>query len=263
MERLAAERDSLRRSVLFVAFSAEELGLLGSRAYVENPGVPLDNAVAMINLDMIGRMQNNRLIVHGVGTSPIWNAMLDSLNRLEGFGFDLKRNREGVGPSDHASFYQKGMPVLFFFTGLHDDYHRPSDDFDKINKEDEARVVRFVHQVIRYLDRLPARPQFTHVSEPEQQQTRRGFRVYLGTIPDYADTDVEGMKLSGVREGGPAARAGLQAGDIIVRFGDRQIKNVYDYTYALQDARPGEEVEIEVVRNGERKIFRLRLEGRK
>ncbi len=263
VEAFATSATKPRRSLLFLAFSAEEYGLLGSRAYVERPGVPLDHAITMINMDMIGRMRNNRLIVHGIGTSPIWKSVLDSLNQDPAFGFELKLNKEGVGPSDHSTFYQKGMPVLFFFTGLHDDYHRPTDDFDKIAKDDEARIVNYIAAVVRYLDRLPAKPRFTKVETPQRRRTGRGFRVYLGTIPDYAETDVEGMKLSGVRKGGPAERAGLQAGDIIIKFGKHEIKNVYDYTYALQDARPGEEVDIVVLRNGQKLTFHLKLEGKR
>lgn len=263
VEALSRADEKPRRSLLFIAFSAEERGLLGSRAYVDDPNFPADRVVAMINMDMIGRMKDNKLIVHGLGTSPVWQAMLDSLNRDEPFRFQLKLNQEGVGPSDHSSFYQKNIPVLFFFTGLHEDYHKPSDDYDKINTTDEARIVQFVQRVIRSIDALPARPQFTKVEEPERRQMRGGFRVYLGTIPDYAETDIEGMKLSGVRKGGPAEKAGLKAGDIIIKFGDREIKNVYDYTYALQDARPGQEVDIVVLRNGQKVTIRMTLEGRK
>ncbi len=263
VEALTRSSEKPRRSVLFIAFSAEEHGLLGSRAYVDDPDFPADRVVAMINMDMIGRMKDNKLIVHGLGTSPAWQAIVDSLNREETFNFDLKLNKEGVGPSDHSSFYQKNIPVLFFFTGLHEDYHKPSDDYDKINTKDEARVVQFVAQVIRSIDALPARPKFTKVDVPERRQTRGGFRVYLGTIPDYANTDVEGMKLSGVRKGGPAEKAGLRAGDVIIKFGDRDIKNVYDYTYALQDARPGQEVDIVVLRDGKKVTIHMTLQGRK
>lgn len=251
-EALAAERSTLKRSVLFIAFSGEEEGLLGSSYYVKHPIIPLERTVAMINLDMIGRLRQNRLIIQGLGTSPAWKPLIEELNRTA--KFDLRTGSGGVGSSDHTSFYLKNIPVLFFFTGVHSDYHKPTDDAEKINVDGEARVVQFVHEAVLRIQAWPTRPAFTKV-QPTMRPSR-GFRVSLGTIPDYAE-DVEGVKLSGIREGSPAEKAGLQAGDIIVRVKDIQIKNIYDYTFALGELKPGEEVEIEVLRGKQRLVLKI------
>ncbi|MFQ5628432.1 MAG: M20/M25/M40 family metallo-hydrolase [bacterium] len=262
-QKLTAEKENLKRSYLFLAFSAEERGLLGSSAYVKEKVTPLDNAVAMINMDMIGRMKENQLILYGLGTSPDWEKMLDEINEQADFGFDLKKNKDGIGPSDHSTFYQAGLPVLALFTGIHSDYHKPSDDADKINSQDEARVLKFAYQFVKKLDAIEEKPQFTKVESTERRETRRGFRVYVGTIPDYAETDVEGLKLSGVSSGSPAEKIGLQGGDIITKFGEREIKNIYDYTYALQDFKPGDEIDIMVKRGNEELTFKMKLQARR
>lgn len=262
-EKLASEKQQWRRSVLFIAFSAEEMGLLGSTAYVKEHVVPLDHAVAMLNMDMIGRLRDDKLIVYGASTAPTWDSLLDSLNALAGFGFALKKSRDGTGPSDHSTFYQANIPVLALFTDVHSDYHTPGDDAEKINYEGEVRIVRFAYALLKAIDALDARPRFTKVESTERRSMRRGFRVYVGTIPDYSETDVDGLKISGVSAGSPAERVGLQAGDIIVRFGGREIKNIYDYTYALQDLQPGQEVDIVVRRHHQLRSFHMRLERRR
>jgi len=250
-EAFAAKRDSLKRSLLFVAFAGEEEGLLGSSYYVKHPVVPLEQTVAMINLDMIGRPKpDSTLIVYGAGSSPAWKELLEKYNLNH--HFKLKLNQSGYGPSDHSSFYGKNIPVLFFFTGLHDDYHKPSDDYDKINAQGEAKIVDFVYSLVKEIVVEPPRPPFAKVSgETAPREGRADLRVYLGTIPDFGE-EVEGVKLSGVREGSPAEKAGLRAGDIIIGLGDKTIRNLYDYTYALQEYRPGDVVELSVLREGER-----------
>lgn len=262
-QKLAVEKKNLKRSILFLAFSAEEMGLLGSSAFVKEKIVSLDNAIAMINMDMIGRLKENQLILYGLGTSPDWENIVDEINKLTDFGFELKKNKDGIGPSDHSTFYQAGLPVLALFTGIHSDYHKPSDDADKINSADEARIVQFTYQFVKKLDAIEKRPQFTKVESTERRETRRGFSVYVGTIPDYAETDVEGLKLSGVSTGSPAEKIGLKGGDIITKFGDREIKNIYDYTYALQDFKPGDVVGIVVKRGSEELTFSMTLQGRR
>ena len=256
---LALQRASVKRSIVFVAFTAEEEGLLGSKHYVSAPAFPLENTVAMINMDMIGRMKDDRVIVGGSGTSPLWKEMLP---RLRPANLDLKFQDDGYGPSDHASFYAKDVPVLFFFTGVHQDYHRPSDDFDKINLTGAGKVLSLVFETAQELAQQDVRPVFSKAKESKESRGRGEFRVYLGTIPDYGE-EVEGVKLSGVREGSPAAKAGMKGGDIIVECTGKQIKNVYDYTYILGERKPGEVVEIVVLRGNERVKLQVTLEERK
>jgi len=249
----------LKRSILFMAFSAEEAGVLGSAHYVKNPLFPLEKTVTMINMDMIGRLKDKQLSIHGIGTSPLWEELVRDVNSES--MFDLKLSKDGYGPSDHSSFYGKGLPVLFFFTGVHEDYHKPSDDFDSINVAGEEEIVKYIYSVAHEINIRNERPVFTKVAGSSDQRTGRGFRVYLGTIPDYSD-EVEGVKLSGVREGSPAENAGLQSDDIIVRFGATNIKNIYDYVYALGQHKPYDEVDIVVLRNGKELSLRVRLEKR-
>lgn len=251
----AAPEHRPKRSLIFMGFAGEELGLLGSAHYVGQPTFPLEQTVTMINLDMIGRVKDSALVVQGVGTAPHFTELVQRNNS----GLKLSLKKDGLGPSDHSSFYQKNIPVLFFFTGLHDDYHRVSDDADKINADGTVQVIDLVAKIATEIANSDSLPVFTKV-ESSERPVARGFSVYVGTIPDYA-AEVEGMKLSGVRTGGPAERAGLQAGDIIIRFGKINVKNIYDYTNALADFSPGEEVEVMVLRGTEKKTMKLKLEA--
>jgi hypothetical protein len=254
----AARKNEIKRSLVFIAFSGEELGLLGSAAYVKTPTIPLEQTIAMLNMDMVGRLKNKKLIVYGIGTSPGFESLAKKYNQDS--TFDLKLIRDGFGPSDQSSFYGKKIPVFHFFTDLHDDYHKPSDDADKINAEGEAVVLRYVARIATELANDSTRPQYAVVEQPKSPggQGRSGVRSYTGTIPDMGE-QAEGMKLSGVREGSPAQKAGLQAGDIIVKFGKVEIKNLYDYTYALQEYKPGDEVELVFKRGLETKTTKLTL----
>ncbi len=256
---LASRKDQRRRSVLFLAFSGEEQGLLGSRHYVNHPVVPLEKTVAMINMDMIGRMQGQRLIIGGTGSSPGWRDLLTRLNKDA--DLELKFREGGFGPSDHSSFYGRDIPVLFFFTGVHGDYHKPSDDYDKIEAASTARVVEFIFQTARSICRMDQRPAFQQTAGAPPETGRTGFRVTLGIIPDYGE-EVEGVRLTGVREGSPAAKCGLRSGDLIVGWSGKKITNIYDLTYLLQEHRPGDRVEISVVRDGGELRFTATLEGR-
>ncbi|PYS63137.1 MAG: hypothetical protein DMF76_07390, partial [Acidobacteria bacterium] len=175
--------------------------------------------------------------------------------------FALTLNEDGYGPSDHSSFYAKQIPVLFFWTGNHEDYHKPSDTAEKINYEGEARVVSFVVRVVRDIDQSDKRPTYT-VAKSESQGRTMGFRVYLGTIPNYADSN-DGLKLDGVRDDSPASKAGLKAGDKIVKMAGREVKNVYDYTYALGEMKAGQQYEVEIVRGSERLTFKIIPAARK
>ena len=269
---LAAERTKVKRSIMFIAFSGEELGLLGSGAYTKAPSVPLSTTVAMLNMDMIGRLVNSSLFVGGVGTSPVWKPLLEKLNGAmsptagtagNGSGSRFQKlsfGEDGFGPSDHQSFYVRDIPVLFFFTGTHDDYHKPSDTADKINVEGLKKVAEFVREIALSVANEPQRIAFTKV-KVEQRPTGRGFRVYLGTVPNYSDQN-DGLKLDGVRPGSPAEKAGIRAGDIVIKLGKMPIKNVYDYTYALGEMRGGEEVEAVIRRDGKEMTMKITPEKR-
>ena len=295
---LTSQRPRPKRTIVFMCFSGEEEGLLGSSYYVNHPVVPLANTVAMINMDMIGRMKDRKLIIGGVGTAKEWRDLINSANKnlfgeqlslnslpkesskSEGLAninvsqnasivmnsdparFDLTLQEDGYGPSDHSSFYSKQIPVLFFWTGTHNDYHKPSDTFDKINYSDEARVLTLVSHIIRYVDSADKRLTYTVAKSDSQQGRSTGFRVYLGTIPNYSDSN-DGLLLDGVRDDSPASKAGLKAGDRVVKIGTRDIKNVYDYTYALGEMKAGEEYAIEVMRGGERLSLKIKPEARK
>jgi len=251
----AAQSQRPRRSIIFMAFSGEELGLLGSAHYVKQPAFPLEQTIAMINMDMIGRMKDSALVVQGIGTAPQWPPLIARLHQPPQFKLALKS--EGPGPSDHSSFYQKNIPVLFFFTNQHEDYHRVTDDAEKINVADEARILRFIAGLVTEIANADSTLHFTKAES--QQPAVRGFRVSVGTVPDYA-AEVEGMKLSGVRQGSPAEKAGLQSGDIIIKFGKFTIKNVYDYTYALGEFSPGQQVPVIVKRGDQTVTLTVRLE---
>jgi C-terminal processing protease CtpA/Prc len=213
----------------------------------------------MINMDMIGRLNNKSLIVYGVGTSPGFEELVKKHNKDS--VFVLKLNKDGYGPSDHASFYGKQIPVFQFFTDIHSDYHRPSDTYDKLNYQGEEKIVRYIEGIAKELSKSTDRPQYVAVEAPRQPGAGRSTRSYMGTIPDFGE-QVEGMKISGVLEGSPAAKAGMAGGDIIVKFGKVDIKNLYDYNYALGEYKPGDEVDVMVKRGTETKTVRVKLEKR-
>jgi len=252
---LTSQRPRPKRTIVFVAFGGEEEGLLGSNYYVNNPVTPLNNIVAMINMDMIGRMKDRKLVIGGVGTAKEWRDIITQGAADPARKFELTLTEDGLGPSDHASFYLKQIPVLFFWTGTHNDYHKPSDTFEKINYEDETRILNLVSYIVRHLDEADKRVTYTTAKTDPAPRTG-GFRVYLGTIPNYADTN-DGLLIDGVREASPAEKAGLKAGDRIVKIGTRDVKNVYDYTYALGEMKAGEEYVVEVIRGTDRLTLKI------
>ncbi|MFN3344780.1 MAG: M28 family peptidase [Chloroherpetonaceae bacterium] len=245
----ANRRHTLKRNLVFMAFGAEEMGLLGSAHFVNHPVFPLEKTIAMLNMDMIGRMKDSALAISGIGTAKEFEELCKAENREQ---FKLKLSPDGFGPSDHSSFYAKNIPVLFFFTGNHANYHKPTDTWEKINYADEMRVVRYISRLIEKLDANP-RPTFTKAQSETAQASRSsigGFRVSFGSIPNYSE-EVEGVLLDGVREGSVAEKAGLKAGDIIVKMGNKDIRNVYDYTDAIKNLKPGDTITVVVKRSGE------------
>ncbi len=257
---ISENRGGLDRSVLFMAFAGEELGLFGSNHFVNYPTIELENAVAMLNFDMIGRLNNNRVFVGGVGTSPDFESLLDRFN--EPIGLTLDYSESGSGSSDHTSFNIKNIPVLFFFSGLHSDYHRPSDTSEKINAEGARNVLMLAYNMIDHLAGAVERPLYTEVLEARPVSgSGGGYGPYFGSIPDFRD-DLDGVLFADVRAGSPAGKAGFVAGDLMVEFGGQTIQNLYDFTYALRAHKPGDVVVVVVERGGETLSAEVLLEAR-
>ncbi len=259
---LGRERERLKHTLVFVAFAAEETGLLGSNYYTAHPACPMDQTLAMLNMDMIGRVKNNKLYVGGTGTSPDFKKLVESANRQ--VGFELNYSASGYGASDHTSFVVKSVPVLFFFSGLHSDYHKPSDTWEKINSDSGAKVVDLVANVVGELDQLQEKPQYVRVAEPSHTAMGGGggYGPYFGSIPDFGEIE-HGVKFADVRDGSPAAKAGFKAGDVLIQFGDKKIDNLYDFTYALRAHQPGDKVQVTVLRGKEELTRQVTLEVRK
>jgi hypothetical protein len=251
MARLLAAHPP-RRSVVVVAFSGEEEGTLGSQWFVDHAPVPLDSVVAMLNFDMVGRLTNDRLLVYGVGTAAELPAIVDSANTATA-RLSVKTLPDGVGPSDHTSFYLKDIPVLHFFTDQHPDYHAATDDVEKINAAGEARVVDLAMAVARTLADRPTRLTFQKTAPPRMSMggpESQGVRPYLGSVPDMAADGAGGLRLAGVTPGSPADRAGLKTGDVVVQLGDKTVGDLYSYTDALYSHKPGDVVTVVVLRAG-------------
>ncbi|HZM93319.1 MAG TPA: M28 family peptidase [Vicinamibacterales bacterium] len=244
-------RQKVRRRNLAVAlWSAEELGLIGSSAFVNAPPIPVNEIAAYLNFDMVGRMQDNKLAVQATGSSATWASLIERANVAAGFNLALQP--DPYQPTDVATFNQASVPSLNFTTGAHLDYHKPSDTADKINYEDLDRIAQFATVIATRLLESEQAPQFVKVEQSSQTANRTGVRVFTGTVPDYA-ADAKGLLLGGVIGGGPAEQAGLQKGDVIVEIAGQTIANIYDYTYALELLKIGEPVKVVYMRGTERR----------
>ncbi|MBC8323576.1 MAG: M20/M25/M40 family metallo-hydrolase [Candidatus Marinimicrobia bacterium] len=255
-EKLSTNSKPLKRDVLFIAFDAEEKGLLGSKYFVDNPTVNLENVSAMLNMDMIGRLKDSSLTVGGTGTSPLFEPLLDSLQQNR--PLKISYSKEGYGPSDHSSFYIKDIPVLFFFTGSHEDYHKPTDDWEKINAVGEQKILELIFDITNHIGSLADKPVFTTAGPKEQTQSRRGFKVTFGIIPSYAGGG-PGLTIDGVRPEGPAEAAGIMGGDIIIEIGGKDVQDIYDYMHRLGELKKGQTVEVKVKRGEETLSFTVNL----
>ncbi len=245
------------RDFIFAAWSGEELGLLGSDAWAReniNPHSNDSGPVAYLNFDMVGRLRNE-LIVQGLGSSPAWQALLDSA--AEKSPLAIARQQDAYLPTDVTSFYTQGVPVLAAFTGVHSEYHTPGDLPELLNLEGTAQIAQLFMGIASEISRGESPPPYQAQQRPASGQTRAGFRVFLGTVPDYAQTDLVGVRLSGVAPDGPAESAGIQSGDLIIKVDERTIENLYDYTYALQALRVGESARIVVERAGDPLSFEV------
>lgn len=272
LARQFAKDKKNKRTLIFMAFGGEEEGLLGSKHYVNNPVWPLDKTVAMINLDMVGRLNENKLTVGGIGTASEWKAVVEAKNSRQNLSlpighqytekgeylpmggpkfeaFSLQLNEDGFGPSDHSSFYGKQIPVLFFFTGTHLDYHKPSDRAEKIEYYGLYMITSYVAAIAKSIDENPTRPTYK-LAQSSGMGGRANFNVSLGTIPSYAEGN-DGLGIDGVRDGSPAAKAGLKAGDKIIKLAGKDVRNISDYMYALGVMKAGEEYEVVVKRGNE------------
>ena len=261
---LAPRKGQLQRGILFADFAGEELGLLGSAEWVKEPTLPLEKAVAMINMDMIGRIKDEKVFIGGTGTGATFKDILDEEKRK--FPFHFEYSASGYAASDHTSFVGKKIPVLFFFSGLHSDYHKPSDTWDKIDAPDAAKLLDFIDDVALKLDSASERVAFVTVKEDQPTGPAAsgggGYGPYFGSIPDFGQEE-NGVKFSDVRPGSPAAKAGFKAGDVLVEFGGKPIHNLYDFTDALRRSKVGDVVDVQVLRNGKPVSASVTLEQRK
>jgi len=236
-----------KSNYLFIAFSGEEKGLLGSNYYTKNATVDLSTINYMFNMDMVGRLNKDKVLsINGVGTSPVWSTTLD---KIQVDGLQFVTTESGFGPSDHTSFYKEDIPVLHFFTGQHEDYHKPTDDPEKINYEGVVSVVEVLHQIIETLNDQ-GKISFTK-SDDSNTDIQRSFKVTLGVIPDYL-FDGEGMRIDGVRDGRPAAVAGLDKGDVVVKMGEYEVTGMNAYMDCLERFSPGDQIIVVVLRDGAR-----------
>ena len=243
----ATNKKREKHNFLFILFSGEEMGLLGSKYFTEHPTLDLAKVNFMINMDMIGRLnpETKTVVVNGSGTSPVWEPLLKSLATEQ---LKIKTDSSGIGPSDHTSFYLKDIPVLHFFTGSHADYHKPSDDWDKINYEGTVTVLNLIRQVIENLDGEP-KLQFLK-TKSNAMAVRSPFKVTLGVMPSYS-SDEPGLKVDGVTEGRPAQKAGIQTGDLIIQMGPYEIKDIQSYMEALGKFEKGQTIQVRVKRGSE------------
>jgi hypothetical protein len=281
LARQYAKEKKNKRTLIFIGFGAEEVGLIGSKFYVNNPLFPLEKTVAMMNMDMVGRLKDEKLNVGGIGTAAEWRELVTRKNEVvppvydkpkkSSFApnapesvsrFTLQLNEDGFGPSDHSSFYSKQIPVLFFFTGTHVDYHKPSDTADKINYDGLKRIVEYVKDITNYVDQSANRPVYKVAQSQQQGDGRRGFAVTIGVVPGYGEAN-DGMLLDGVRDGGPAALAGIKGGDKIIRFAGKEIRNVQDYTFVLGELKADTEYEIVVRRGNETLTLKVKPTARR
>lgn len=247
-----------KRSLLFVAFSGEEMGLLGSKQFVKEPPVPLKSIKAMLNFDMIGRMktENPKLSIGGTGTA----LETDSIIKLfdNNLPFTVVKSPEGYGPSDHASFYKNNIPVLFFNSGLHEDYHTPFDDVDKINFPQTVNVLEFTFNIVKTFANIEKPLTFKEAGSKEEG-TSRGYKITLGIIPDVVGSGDKGLAVDGVKKGSPAEAGGIKKGDIITAMNGLTVTNIYDYMTRLNTLKAGQVVEVEILREGKKEIIKVKL----
>ena len=261
----------LNHDILFAAWSGEEMGLLGSAYFVDHfhdiyPNLPKTDGnklyptvAACLNLDMVGRLRD-QLVLQGIGSSPFWKGEIERRNAVVGLPVTLQN--DSYLPTDASSFYLKGIPILSAFTGSHSEYHTPRDTPELLNYEGAAKIAKLMGLITRSVASSESAPEFTEQKAPENQGTRAAMTAYLGSIPDYAQGDIQGVLLSGVSKDGPAAKAGVQAKDIVIELAGRKVENIYDYTYAIEALKVGQETDIVVRRKEEVLRFKVTPQSR-
>lgn len=258
-QKLSANRQLLRRPVILVAFAGEEMGLLGSKEFVKNPPVPLNQIKAMINLDMIGRFntETNTISIGGTGTSVETDTIISLLGQHR--PFKIGRSPDGYGPSDHASFYSENIPVFYFTSGAHEDYHTPSDDAWKINYPGTVEILKMVYDLALELSGRKEALTFREAGSKQGVRYGRNLKVTLGIVPDMVSSENEGLGVDGVRKGGPAEKAGLKKGDKIVSLDGQSVTNIYDYMARLSKLKPGQVTSVEIIREGKIQVIIVQL----
>jgi hypothetical protein len=261
LARAFAAAGGAPRTLVFVAFSGEEMGLLGSAHYVRQPAFALDKTVLMLNLDMVGRLRGGRAYVGGVDSGTGLRAIVGEVGR--DLGLTLEMRGDPFAPSDHTSFYTTGRPVLFVFTGAHSDYHRPTDTWDKIDADGLRTIATLAARTIGAVASAPSPPAYVKVEASSPGRTRGAYGAFFGVIPEFGEATQPGVAISGVRPASPAAKAGLRAGDVIVRFAGVDVKTLEDLTFALRAKRPGDRVGVTVMRDGQARELEATLEERR
>jgi hypothetical protein len=258
-QKLSANRQLLKRPVIIVAFAGEEMGLLGSKEFVKNPPVPLKQIKAMINLDMIGRLnpETNTISIGGTGTSVETDTIINLLSQNR--PFKIGRSSDGYGPSDHASFYSENIPVFYFTSGAHEDYHTPSDDAWKINYDGEVEILDMVYDLAVELSGRNEALTFKEAGSKQGVRYGRNLKVTLGIVPDMVSSDNDGLGVDGVRKGGPAESAGIRKGDKIVSLEGQTVTNIYDYMARLSKLKPGQVATVEIIRDGKKQVMIVQL----
>jgi aminopeptidase-like protein len=257
----AFKKDKIKpdRSIIFMAFGAEEMGLLGSAYYVKNPVVELKKTYAMVNLDMVGKLDQEEPVVTiaGTGTAKEFNALLDSYK--DKVDFDMAYSPDGYGASDHSSFYSDNVPVLFFNTGAHQDYHTPFDDVETLNYEGQEKVTKFILEVLSELSLKQEELTYVETGSYQGRPTGRGLRVTLGIIPGFGDTSNKGLRVDGTRKGGPAESGGMKKGDVITAINGEKIKNIYEYMDVLGKLKAGQQITVDVTRKEKTVVLIIQL----
>lgn len=257
--RLKEIDSKLKRDIVIVAFGGEEMGLLGSKFYVDEPFLPLEDAVLMMNFDMVGRFdkEKNALVIGGIGTAVELEKLTEKQKKANKFNINFSKN--GYGPSDHASFYSEKIPVLFFFTGTHADYHTPFDDVEKLNLEGISTVIDYAFDVIKDVVSYKEKLTYIETEDNTKRSRRMNLKVTLGIIPDMAATVETGLKVGGVKKGGPAHGGGMLKDDIIIAINGKEVKDIYEYMFRLQELNKGQRINVEVIRGDSKEILIIDL----